>query len=352
MRYCGIDVGTRTSSICIIDEQGKVVCQWSCLTSMIAETLAEKLAGYGAGVKCIIEASPLAEHVCRQVEAIGVKIEIVDSRHTKAILQGKKKTDKVDARVLAELCKIGWYRSIHRKSGPDREKRTILNGRAALVKTATMLKNTIRGLLKANGLVLPARCEGAQFVAEVRAKIEKLTPDVQEIFKLLLESWNGAYTAQLKEYKKLGRIARKEPTARRLMTTPGVGPATALAFVSTISSPGRFKSAKQVASYVGLAPRVHQSGSTEFNGRITKQGDKLLRWLLIESAGALLTRVKGSTPLKEWGLRLAERKGLAKAKVAVARRLCLLLFALWKNESDYRAPVGAPEVTEALALAA
>ena len=336
--FCGIDVGTRSSSFCVLDRDQKVVKAWSGLTARICEELS-KVPGKK---KCIVEAGPLAESLCLKVEAMGANIEIVDSRHTKALLQGKKKTNRIDAKVLAELVLLGWYKPIHRKSGEARTKRTVLTGRAALVHTATRLKNTIRGLAKASGVVLPAGENGEVFAESVAEATKELPAEIQHTLKALVEVWLLAHEKQKADYSLLKRMAKKDVVATRLMTVPGVGPATALAVVGTIATHERFKDPKQVASYIGLAPRVYQSGAVKFNGHVTKQGDNLLRWLLVESATTLLGRTKNTCALKEWGLRLAAKKGISKARVAVARRLSELLFTLWRTERDFDVSIQAP----------
>ena len=329
--FCGIDLGTRSSSFCVVDGDKAVIQRWSGSNCRLIENL-EKLEGK---LHCVVEACPLAESICEKVEEIGATMEVVDSRHTKALLHGKKKTDRIDAQVLAELACNGWYKPIHRKGGKLRAQRTVVHGRHALVKVNTQLKNTIRGLLKASGIVLPLGADGAVFVKKVLEAVNGLPCEVRETFKELLAVWEDVDKRQRAAYRRLRKLAAADTVAKRLMTVPGVGPATALSFSAAISTPARFPDGKQVAGYLGLAPRVHQSGDTHYHGRITKQGDKLTRWLLIEAANSILTRVRKSFPLKEWGMRLAQRKGQAKAKVAVARRLAVLLFTLWKTESEF-----------------
>lgn len=334
--FCGIDLGTRSSAICVINEKKEILKSWKGRNSSIEKVLSE----FSGRVHCVIECGPLAESICERVESSGHSIEIVDSRHTKALLHGKKKTDRIDAQVLAELACLGWYKPVHRKAGKSREQKTVLGARAALVKTNTQLKNTIRGLLKACGVVLPSGGEGQVFVESVRNAIKGLSPAMQSSVEDLLLVWQQSYELQKQAYKGLAKLAKRDKVTARLMSVPGVGPATALAFVSTIDTPTRFRSSKQVSSYLGLAPRVHQSGDLNYHGRITKKGDKITRWLLIEAASVLLTRVSSSFPLRDWGLELAQRKGLAKAKVAVARRLAGILYALWINEDNFNLQQG------------
>lgn len=314
-----------------MDNNKKVLHEWSGKNTQ----LAREIKRYSPDILCVVESSPLAETVCKWVEELGGKVEIVDSRHTKAILCGKKKTDRIDARVLAELAQMGWYRAVFRKDGKAREQRSFLVARQQIVKSATAMKNAIRGVLKASGVVLSKGKDGAAFESAVRESMKELPPLVRDSISNLLECWLQLHRTQAEMYRKLTKEAERDKTASLLMTVPGVGAATALGFVSTINNTQRFADKKQVASYLGLAPRVHQSGDTSYHGPITKQGDPLLRWLLCEAANSILTRVQQSFPLREWGLKLKERVGLAKAKVAVARKLAELLFTMWKTEKAF-----------------
>ena len=330
--FCGIDLGTRSSAICVIDRKKQTVLRWQGSTQSVSKTLSK----LRRKIHCVIEAGPFAESVCERVEACGKSIEIIDSRHTKALLHGKKKTDKIDAQVLAELALMGWYKPIYRKGGKAREQRTVISARATLVNTCTQIKNTIRGLLKASGIVLPCGGEGEVFAEAVRKAMKELPCEMKRSIEDLLSVWLQSHELQKSAYKNLAKIAKRDAVISRLMTVPGVGPATALAFASTIVTPTRFPSAKQVSGYLGLAPKVHKSGELNYHGRVTKKGDKLTRWLLVEAANVLLTRVKTDYPLQQWGLKLAEKKGFAKAKVAVARRLAELLYTLWITETDFK----------------
>lgn len=332
--FCGIDAGVRSSSICILNREKELIRRWSGKTSEMADVFRE----YGSRLRCVVETAPLAESICQMVEKVGGRIEIIDSRHTKALLHGKKKTDRIDAATLAELALLGWYKVIYRKDGAARELRTILGARAAVVSTTTTIKNTIRGFFRAHGVVLPSGLDGIKFTRGVNVAMPQLPASVQGAIRELLEIWESTHQRQYRAYRSLARMARKDEVARRLMTVPGVGPATALCFIATIASHERFKSPKQVSSYIGLAPRVYQSGETNYHGSITKHGDKLLRWLMVEAASSMLTRVRASFPLREWALKLAEKKGFAKAKVALARRLAELLFVLWRKEASFRMP--------------
>ena len=136
-------------------------------------------------------------------------------------------------------------------------------------------------------------------------------------------------------YLYLNKEVKADETTRLLMSIPGVGPATAAVFVATIDDPNRFESGEKVTSYFGLTPSVYQSGETEYRGRITKTGDKMLRWLLVEAAHILLTRSSSNCGLKLWGLKIQGAKGVEKARVAVARRLASIMWKLWKERQSF-----------------
>lgn len=331
MNYIGIDVGKNSSAVCVVDEQGKLVCEREFLTE--SESFKAFFAKYPDS-RSVVEACPLAEWVHRTLKSEGYLIDIVGSRESKKVQTSKKKTDKLDARALAQLARTGWYERVHCKSEDARAFRSLLTARKQLLKTEQALCASIRGLLLANGVKLGVG-KGHNFAAEVRASLKGLSMLIKQAIRPMLKIALEASEQLKKNYKLLKRYASKDKTAQLLQTIPSIGPATATAFMSTIDDPRRFSSADKVAGYLGLVPEVHQSGATEYHGRITKQGDGLLRWLLVECAHVLLYRSKGAHPLKEWGLMLAEKKGMAKAKVAVARKLACLLHAVWVSGVPY-----------------
>lgn len=331
MRYVGIDVGKETSTICVVDERGGIDQEVELRTE---EKEFQRFFSEVESSRVVVEACPLAEWVHRVVKSEGHMIDIVDSRDGKKAQSRKKKTDKVDARGLAQLSRTGWYTRVHCKSEEAREFRSLLTARKQLIKTERALKASIRGLLLSSGVKLPSG-QGRNFQEDVREALKRLSPVVRRGIRPLLKLAIEASGAAEKNYKELKRLSRKDETAQLLQSVPGIGPATSTAFMATIDDPRRFSSGDKVASYLGLVPEVHQSGATEYHGRITKQGDMLLRWLLVECAHVLLTRTKEPHPLKEWGLMLAEKKGTAKAKVAVARKLACLLYQVWSTGIPY-----------------
>lgn len=333
MDYCGIDLASKASAVCVMDAGRKILLEVGCATD--EDGFGQALKGY-EGLRCVVEASPLSEWVAGVVEGLGHEVVVVDARQAKAVITSKKKTDRLDARNLARMAVTGWYSEVHRKSAQARLLRSHLKARAGLVATLGQHNSRIRGLLRAHGICLGAVSAG-RFEPRVVACVQRRCPELLTAVRPLLESWQvvrGSIAALTKYIKQL---AGHDEVCRRLMTAPGVGPLVSSAYVATIDDPTRFARGAQVAAYVGLVPSVHQSGETEYRGRITKEGDGLLRWLLVEAAHVLLTRSAGDSALKRWGKRIERRKGAAKAKVAVARKLAMILHRMWLTQTAFDA---------------
>lgn len=332
--YCGIDLGNKKTSICVIGSNRQVVKEVETATN--TEGIRRVLKSYRK-LTCIVEAAPLAEWLCNEVEQLGHEITIVCPRKAKIALSGqnKKKTDKRDARALAELCRSGWYESVHRKSEEAREMRSFLTARKQLVECSTALASSIRGILKAHGIKLVAGTDEVGFEDKVRSAMKALPPLARRGIVELLKAFQQIHEQQRRLYRELNKEAKKDAVIELLMTIPGIGPATAAAYVATIDDPKRFSDGEKVAAYLGLTPSVYQSGETEYRGRITKMGDKLLRWLLVEAAHILLSRSGTTCELKRWGLRLQERKGTGKARVAVARRFACIMWKMWMDHETF-----------------
>lgn len=331
MESCGIDLAVRSSAICIMREGGVIVMEWVVPTEEVGLQVA--MAGR-ARLRCVLEASPLAEWAAGVLERAGHDVIVIDPRKAKAVITSKKKTDKLDARNLARMGLTGWYTQVHRKSPQARAMRTYLQARYGLVQTALAQGSRIRGLLRAHGIRL-GQVPESQFASRIK-KVTKqqaplLWPMLEPLVKVRRQALEGA--KQMK--KQIARQASAASVPRQLMTAPGVGPLVVSTYVATIDDPGRFRCGSQVAAYLGLVPSVEQSGQREVHGRITREGDGLLRTYLIEAAHVLLTRTGRSCALKRWGLRLWKKKGFGKARVAVARKLAILLHRLWITGENF-----------------
>jgi transposase len=331
---CGIDVALKSSSVCILDGRGAVL-----LEQVVATDEADfaRLLGDRRRMRCVLEAGPLAEWLSELIERLGHEAVVIDARKAKGVIRTKKKTDRLDARNLAKMGRTGWYTAVHRKSVDARATRTFLQARQGLVQTALAQGSRIRGLLRAHGLKL-GEVKESQFASEVKRLACEKSQELWEMLEPLVEVRRQALKASEQMRQRMIRQARAEGSvARRLMTVPGVGPITATAYVATIDDPKRFRSSEQVAAYLGLVPSVAQSGELEVHGHITKEGDGMLRSCLVEAAHVLLTRKRGTCRLKKWGLKLAKKKGHGKARVAVARKIAVLLHNLWITGETYKA---------------
>lgn len=336
MSYVGIDLAERTSTICRLDGQASVVDRVECPTA----ALDQRLEDYPFS-RVIIESTPLAEWAASVAEAAGHEAVIIDARAARHLVRSKKKTDARDAYTLARLGHSGWYVEVHRKSGSARAMRSQIQARQGLIRTQRAMAAQIRGLLKAHGVCVGRVSEG-EFAERVRELAARHAPLLAESLEALLELWARA-GEQAKTLKRSMQRQRVEPehqaVVEQLQSVPGVGPLVSRAYVATVDDPQRFPRAEAVADYLGLSPSVHQSGATEYRGRITKEGDELLRWHLVEAANALLNRGPDCA-LKRWAERLRQRKGSAKAKVALARKLAVLLWRLWRSGERFDAQRG------------
>jgi transposase len=243
------------------------------------------------------------------------------------------KSDQNDARGLAELVRVGWYREVKVKSEERQKVRAILVARSRLVAIRRDIENQVRSLIKEYGLLFP-RAIGKQF----RNQVSELLGEDHQLLGViapLLSIHEHICEQQSKFDDEVRRLAKSDETTRRLMTVPGVGVVTALTFRHTIDDPSRFRSASTVGAYLGLTPRRNQSGETDTNGKISRWGDRLLRSYLFEAATVLLYRTKKWSSLKAWGMKLAKRIGVKKAKVAIARKIAVIFHCIWVDGTSF-----------------
>ena len=282
-----------------------------------------------------LETGPTTTWLWHELRALSLPVICIDARHAKAALSLQiNKSDRNDAAGIARIMQCGWYKEVQVKRLSCHEIRAVLNSRAQLVKIKRDLENQIRGLLKNLGLRV-GKAGGNVF----RHRVEELLSRhglLWEAVRPLLEVRKKVSREIAALYRKLLGLARNDGDSRRSMTVPGIGPITALAFHSAIDDPSRFQRSRSVGAYVGLTPRRHASGEVDWSGRISKCGDRMLRTYLFEAAGVLLTRVPHWCALKAWGHRLWKRIGFKKAKVAVARKLAVILHRMWQDETDFQ----------------
>ena len=332
--FAGLDVSQARTTICIVDERGCVTWRGSCATApgAIAQTLSTRACSLE---RVGLESGPLAPWLVPELRALELPVVCLDARHAQAALSVQiNKSDTNDADGLAQIVRTGWYREVEVKSVESRLVRATLGARKQLVGMRTEMINQIRGLMKIFGLILP-KDGGARFEATTRARIAAHA-ELGLVIEPLLAAWRALDDQIAALEGQLVRRARRHEVCHRLMTVPGVGPLTALAFVTTVDDPKRFRRSSSVGAYLGLTPRRHQSGERDVSGRISKCGDRLTRSYLFEAANVVLTRVERWSSLKAWAIRLAKRSGAKKAKVALARKLATLLHRLWQDGTTFR----------------
>jgi transposase len=332
--HIGIDLGKRESQIAILTEDGEVIDR---RIRTERHRLGEVF-GRRPKAKVLVEASTESEWVARCLEELGHEVIVADPNYAPMYAQRTRrvKTDRRDARALAHACKLGAYRPAHRTSDGRRELRTVLAMREALVRTRTAWISRIQPVLRREGYRI--RSGNAEtFVARVEelAVPEALKAAIAPLLQLLHPL--NEQIAVLDE--RLAAIVAADDLTGRLITVPGVGPVTAVAFVVTVDDVRRFSDAHQVESYVGLVPREWSSSEIQRRGQITKAGNTRMRWLLVQAAWCILRRRRKpeTAALRDWADRIALRRGRRVAVVALARRLAGILFALWRDNTAYRA---------------
>jgi transposase len=281
------------------------------------------------------EAGTLTQYLTYGLQA-GFEVICLEARQVSVTLAAmRNKTDRNDARGLAQILRTGWYSRVHVKSLHSHQVRALLASRKAILKKCVDLENELRGLLKVFGIRLPSRVGHGSFDAELRNTVSS-----DEMLGCALVPLLDARTVLYKTYLKLDNavkgLVRVDPICRRLMSIPGVGPVTALTFKAAVDDPNRFKSSRTVAAHFGLTPRRFQSGELDNPGHISRAGDADVRSALYVAAHSLLTRNAQWSTLKAWGVRLAKIRGHRRAVVAVARKLAVILHRMWLNGSEFR----------------
>ena len=332
-QYVGLDVSQKETSVCVVDEVGQVLFQGKAKSDPGAlAALLRKRAPQAERIG--FETGAMASWLWHELRRVDLPVVCIDARHAHAALSVRmNKSDQNDARGLAELVRVGWYREVKVKSEESQKIRAILVARSRLVSMRRDIENQVRSLIKEYGLLFP-RAIGLQFRNQVRVLLVNDHPLLSVISPLLLIH-EHICQQQNKFDEEVRRLAKADETTRRLVTVPGVGVVTALTFRHTIDDLSRFGSASSVGAYLGLTPRRNQSGETDINGKISRWGDRLLRTYLFEAATVLLYRTKKWSPLKAWGMKLAKRIGMRKAKVAIARKIAVVLHCIWVDGTSF-----------------
>jgi transposase len=325
--YAGLDVSMNTTFICIVNEKGKVVKELEAVST--PESIDSFLSGTGLKIEKIgLESGCLTHYLKKGLKKKGYEVVGMESHRMAAILATIiNKTDKNDARGIAEALRAGHYKECVHRSDEAVEIRTILHGRRTAVEGRTHAITSIKGHLKVYGIKL-GKGSGKKFREVVEAAIFKLNPRVKKVIKSLLNILD-TIEEEIKELDELVKdIGKEDERVKLLQTVDGIGPITALAFVAEVDDPKRFEDSKDVAAYIGLTPTQYSSGEMKKQGGISKKGSKHTRCLLVEAATTLLTRCQVWSKLKAWGLKLMRKIGKKKAIIAVARKLAVMMHRM------------------------
>lgn len=332
--YVGLDVSQRMTAICVVDEAGHRIWRGECRTvPEEIESIVRLHAGDDARIG--VETGPMTPWLVHELRNRRLDVVCLDARHARAALKMQiNKTDQNDAEGLAQIMRTGWYRPVHVKSFEAHRARSLLGARSQLVGMTTRLSNTIRGILKTFGL-LPGTMRGLPFDRRIESLLDDRA-DLASIVRPMLIAWR-----QLREQikvldKSIHAIVKRSATCRLLMSVPGIGTLSVLAYVSTVEDPTRFARSRSIGAHLGLTPRRYQSGEIDRSGRISRCGDGLARTLMYEAAVVILTRVKRASRLKDWALAIAKRSGSGKARIALARKLSVILHSLWRSGQPFR----------------
>ncbi|NUQ17058.1 MAG: IS110 family transposase [Sphingomonas sp.] len=337
--FAGLDVSIEETAVCVVDAVGEVLATATVATD--PDAIVATLKPFTGRLKRVgHEAGALSPWLQPALKKAGLPAVCLETRHVRAAMSAQRnKTDATDALGLAHIVRTGWFRTAHIKTESCYRVRLLLVQRRNLKRKFLDLENTIRHSLKAFGVRL-SRVGRGGFDDAVRTATA-----ADPLSSALMDCMLRARAALWAEYVKLHRlvigIVARDELCRRFLEIPGVGPVTALTFASAIDDPARFKRSRDVAAYFGLTSKRWQSGSSiDVQGRISKAGDPDVRRALYEAASAMLTRFKGRDRVKSWGVKLARSKCHAKASVAVARKLAVIMHAMWRDGTRY---LGDPE---------
>jgi transposase len=333
--YVALDVSLRSVAICIVDDNGDITLEKSVKAEV--EDIVQILRSFDGEITSVgLEAGVLTQYLTYGLQAAGYEVVCMESRQVKAALSAmRNKTDKNDARGIAQILRTGWFSRVHVKSIGSHHIRALLSCRRAVLNKCVDLENEVRGLLKIFGIRLPSHLEHSVFEEAVRESIEADAALAHALIPLL-DARGVLYQTFLVLDRRVKATARADALCQLLMTAPGVGPITALTYKAAVDDPRRFKHSRTVAAHFGLTPRRFQSGEVDRLGHISKAGDADVRTALYTAANSLMTRTVGFSTLKAWGMQLMKTKGRRVAVIAVARKLAVILHRMWIDGTEFQ----------------
>jgi len=332
--FAGLDVSVKETSVCIVDETGKIIREVKVASE--PEALLAVLASPAYHFKRIgLEAGPLSQWLYNALAEAALPVICVETRHMRAVLKAQiNKTDRNDARGIAQMMRVGLYRPVHVKTLRSQKLRMLLTHRKLLQSKAVAIDNDLRGTLRNFGLKVGMVSAG-RFEARIKELIENI-PDLATLVEPLL-----VVRRVLREqlgilHRRLLAVVRDDDVCRRLMTVPGVGPVVALTYRATVDVPARFRKSKSVGAVFGLTCAKYQSGEVDRSGAISRCGDEMMRTMLYEAAQSMLCHSTRWSWLKAWAMKIARHRGMKKAIVALARRLAVIMHRIWVDGTEFR----------------
>ena len=331
--FAGLDVSVKETSVCIVDDAGKIVREVKVASE--PGVLLAVLTDAAYRFKRIgLEAGPLSQWLFSALAEANLPVICVETRHMRAVLQAQiNKTDRNDARGIAQMMRVGLYRPVNVKTLRSQKLRMLLIHRKLLQSKAIAVENDLRGTLRNFGLKV-GMVGATKFEGRIKQLIENL-PDLAVLVEPLLVVRRVLSEQIGVLHRRLLAVVRNDEVCRRLMTTPGVGPVVALTYRATVDVPARFRKSKSVGAVFGLTSAKYQSGEIDRSGRISRCGDEMMRVMLYEAAQSMLRSKKWSW-LKAWAMQIARRRGMKKAIVALARRLAVILHRIWVDGTEFR----------------
>src|SRR5450756_517778 len=332
--FAGLDVSVKETSICIVDDTGRIVREVKVASE--PEALLPVLTNPAYRFKRIgLEAGPLSQWLFSALAEAGLPVVCVETRHIRAVLKAQiHKTARNDARGMAQMMRVGLYRPVHVKTLRSQKLRMLLTHRKLLQSKAIAIDNDLRGTLRNFGLKVGIAGK-VKFEARIKELIENL-PDLAELVEPLLVVRRVLREQFVIQHRRLLAIVRDDEVCRRLMTVPGVGPVVSLTYRATVDVPARFHKSKSVGAVFGLTCAKYQSGEVEWSGRISRCGDEMMRVMLYEAAQSMLLHSKRWSWLKAWAMQIARRRGMKKAIVALSRRLAVIMHRIWVDGTEFR----------------
>jgi transposase len=332
--FAGLDVSVKETSVCIVDDAGKIVREVRVASE--PEALLQVLTNTIYRFKQVgLEAGPLSQWLYSVLAEAGLPVICVETRHMRAVLKAQiNKTDRNDARGIAQMMRVGLYRPVHVKTLRSQKLRMLLTHRKLLQSKAIAIENDLRGSLRNFGLKV-GMVGTVKFEARIKELVENL-PDLAELVEPLLIVRRVVREQLGILHRRLLAIVRDDDVCRRLMTVPGVGPVVALTYRVTVDVPARFRSSKAVGAVFGLTPAKYQSGENDRTGAISRCGDEMMRMMLYEAAQSMLVRAAKWSWLKAWAMKIARHRGMKRAIVALARRLAVIMHRIWVDGTDFR----------------